>query len=85
MVCEWDMTESCKRCFSPVLKFLRSHITTDTGKLHNECGERDKNKQLYVGNAKVRAISKVKVKVRFTLETATKAQRWSRGIALLFL
>ena len=25
------------------------------------------------------------VKVKFTLEQATKAQRWSRGIALLFL
>ena len=28
---------------------------------------------------------KVKVKVKFTLEQATKAQKWSRGIALLFL
>jgi hypothetical protein len=28
---------------------------------------------------------KVRVKVKFTLEQATKAQRWSRGIALLFL
>jgi len=28
---------------------------------------------------------KVKVKVKFTLEQATKAQRWSKGIALLFL
>jgi hypothetical protein len=27
----------------------------------------------------------VKVKVRFTLEQATKAQRGSKGIALLFL
>jgi hypothetical protein len=27
----------------------------------------------------------VKVKVKFTLEQATKAQRGSRGIALLFL
>ena len=27
----------------------------------------------------------VKVKVKFTLEQATKAHRWSRGIALLFL
>jgi hypothetical protein len=27
----------------------------------------------------------VKVKVKFTLEQATKAQRWSRGIAVLFL
>jgi len=30
-------------------------------------------------------IGKVKVKVRFTLEQATKAQRVSRSIALLFL
>jgi hypothetical protein len=30
-------------------------------------------------------IVKVKVKVKFTLEQATKAQRGSRGIALLFL
>ena len=28
---------------------------------------------------------KVKVKVAFTLEQVTKAQRWSRDIALLFL
>jgi hypothetical protein len=28
---------------------------------------------------------KVKVKVKFTIEQATKAQRGSRGIALLFL
>jgi hypothetical protein len=27
----------------------------------------------------------IKVKVKVTLEQATKAQRWSRGIALLFL
>jgi hypothetical protein len=27
----------------------------------------------------------VKVKVKFSLERAIKAQRWSRGIALLFL
>jgi len=27
----------------------------------------------------------LKVKVKFTLEQATKAQRWRRGIALLFL
>ena len=27
---------------------------------------------------------KVKVKVKFTLEQAMKAQRWTRGIALLF-
>jgi hypothetical protein len=26
----------------------------------------------------------VNVKVKFTLEQVTKAQRWSRGIALLF-
>jgi len=31
------------------------------------------------------AIAKYKLKVKFTLEQATKAQRWSRGIALLFL
>ena len=30
-------------------------------------------------------LRKVKVKVKFTLEQATKAQRGSRGIALLFL
>jgi len=40
-------------------------------------------KKLYVDNAKVTAISKVKVKV--ILEKATKAPRWSRGIAVLFL
>jgi hypothetical protein len=28
---------------------------------------------------------KVNVKVKFTLEEATKAQKWSRGIAPLFL
>ena len=28
---------------------------------------------------------KVKVKMKFTLEQATKAQRWSRGIAILCL
>jgi hypothetical protein len=28
---------------------------------------------------------KVKVKVKFTLEQAMKAQRWSRDIAVLFL
>jgi hypothetical protein len=27
----------------------------------------------------------VQAKVKFTLERGTKAQRWSRGIALLFL
>jgi hypothetical protein len=31
------------------------------------------------------SIFKVKVKVKFTLKQATKAQRGSRGIALLFL
>jgi hypothetical protein len=48
---------------------------------------REKKKQLYVGNAKVTAISRVKVKakVKFTLEKATKAQRWSTGITLIFL
>jgi hypothetical protein len=29
-------------------------------------------------------VVKVKVKVKFTLEQPTKAQRWSRGIALHF-
>ena len=33
----------------------------------------------------VRVITWVKVKVKFTLEQATKAQRGSRGIAVLFL
>jgi len=27
----------------------------------------------------------IKLKIKFTLEQATKAQRWSRGITLLFL
>jgi hypothetical protein len=31
------------------------------------------------------ATFKIKVKVKFTLEQDTKAQRWSRGIPLLFL
>jgi hypothetical protein len=31
------------------------------------------------------AVYSVKVKVKFSLEQATKAQRGSRGIALLFL
>ena len=30
-------------------------------------------------------VLKVKVELKFPLEQATKAQRWSRGIALLFL
>jgi hypothetical protein len=30
-------------------------------------------------------MSAVNVKVKVTLEQATKAQRWSRGIAVLFL
>jgi len=30
-------------------------------------------------------LDKAKVKVKFTLEQDTKAQRWSRGIALLLL
>jgi hypothetical protein len=34
---------------------------------------------------KVAKTVKVKVKVKFTLEQATKAQRWSRGISLFFL
>ena len=36
-------------------------------------------------NLKGKVKVKVKVKVKFTLEQATKAQRGSRGIALLFL
>jgi hypothetical protein len=32
-----------------------------------------------------RVVGEVKVKVKFTLEQAKKAQRWSRGIALPFL
>jgi hypothetical protein len=35
--------------------------------------------------SKTSGIIKVKIKVNFTLEQATKAQRKSRGIALLFL
>jgi len=38
VVCEWDMTEICKRCFCPVLKFLRSYIRTATGRSRNEWG-----------------------------------------------
>jgi len=34
---------------------------------------------------KVKVKIKVKVKVKVTLEQVTKSQRWSRGIALLFL
>ena len=34
---------------------------------------------------KVKVKVEVKVKVKFTLEQTTKAQRGSRGIALLFL
>jgi hypothetical protein len=34
---------------------------------------------------KVKVKVKVKVKAKFTLSLATKAQSWSRGIALLFL
>ena len=33
----------------------------------------------------VKVKEKLKVKVWFTLERAMKAQRWSRGIAVLFL
>jgi hypothetical protein len=53
---------------------MRSYITTDTGRLHNECGERDREKKnLYVSNTKVTAISMLKVK--FNLEKDMKAQR----------
>jgi hypothetical protein len=34
---------------------------------------------------KVKVMIKVTVKITFTLEQATKAQRGSRGVALLFL
>jgi len=37
------------------------------------------------GHRPTLTLIKVKVKVKFTLEQPTKAQRWSRGIALLFL
>jgi hypothetical protein len=37
------------------------------------------------GGMKVRLACKVKVQVQFTLEQATKAQRESRGIVILFL
>ena len=30
-------------------------------------------------------VLRVKVSVKFTLEQTTKSQRWSRGVALLFL
>jgi hypothetical protein len=41
--------------------------------------------KLYSEKSTARAAVKVKVKVRFTLEKATKAQRGITGIALLFL
>jgi hypothetical protein len=44
-----------------------------------------KGRSLQLTNQSYIAKVKVKVKVKFTLEQATKAQRWSRGIALLFL
>jgi hypothetical protein len=34
---------------------------------------------------RVKVKVKVKVKIKFTLEWDMKAQRWSRGIAVLFL
>jgi hypothetical protein len=40
---------------------------------------------MYSNGLKYSFLLKVKVKVKFTLEEATKAQRGSRGIALLFL
>jgi hypothetical protein len=36
-------------------------------------------------NTQEQTLKKVKIKVKFTLEQATKAQRGSRGTALLFL
>jgi hypothetical protein len=45
-----------------------------------------KNYTLYIVNITSKTgTSKVKVKVKFTLEQATKALRERRGIALLFL
>jgi hypothetical protein len=41
-------------------------------------------KQLFLGNY-IPYVKKVKVKVKVTLEQATKVQRWSRGIVLLFI
>ena len=38
--------------------------------------------RLYI---KCRVSVKIKIKVKFTLEQATKAQRWCRGIAVLYL
>jgi hypothetical protein len=45
--------------------------------INNECTERTGDMNTFK--------SKVKVKVKFSLEQATKAQRGNRGIALLFL
>jgi hypothetical protein len=43
-------------------------------------------KLCYFEKSKINSILQlVKVKVKFTPEQTTKAQRWSRGIALLFL
>jgi hypothetical protein len=39
----------------------------------------------FSGRTLLQVVKKVKVKVNFTLEQATKAQRRSRGIAILFL
>jgi hypothetical protein len=41
--------------------------------------------QILVKNGRKEQELKVKVKVNFTLEQATKAQKWSRGISLHFL
>jgi hypothetical protein len=38
-----------------------------------------------LGDYQPHKIIRVKVKVKVTIEQVTKAQRWSRGIALLFL
>jgi len=51
-------------------------ITNSTLRLHNNTNKNQMTDQLPPIH--------VKVKVKFTLEQATKAQRWSRGIALLF-
>jgi hypothetical protein len=42
-------------------------------------------RQKYITETYVRWFVRVNVKVKETLEQATKAQRWSRRIAVLFL
>ena len=40
---------------------------------------------MYTATAYFISLEHVKVKVKFTLEQATKAQKWNRCIVLLFL